>query len=72
MTDKPPPRRPAFEEITAGWGCDSFDDLMARCQLLAEWWQDNFPMSMAENKVATAMTRRLRVLGGLPPPELPN
>ena len=72
MTDRPSPRRPAFDELVSGWGADSFDDLMARCQLLAEWWRDHMPLSLAEVKVARAMSHRLRTLGGLPPLELPN
>ena len=65
-------RREEFDSITLGWGADSFDDLMARCQLLADWWKGNFPLTMAEMKVTRAMTTRLRNLGGLPPAELPN
>lgn len=72
MTDKPPLRRQEFDSLTAGWGADSFDDLMARCQLLAEWWRDYMPLSMAELKMARAMSQRLRMLGGIPPAELPN
>lgn len=67
-----PVRRAEFEALTRGWGSDGFDDLMARCQLLAEWWKGNFPLTMAEMKVTKAMTGRLRALGGLPPVELPN
>lgn len=67
-----PHRRAEFEQITAGWGADGYDDLMARCQLLADWWKGNFPLTMAEMKVTKAMTNRLRHLGGLPPAELPN
>ena len=67
-----PVRREEFENLTRGWGTDSFDDLMARCQLLADWWKGNFPLTMAEMKVTRAMTGRLRNLGGLPPAELPN
>lgn len=72
MNTRQPHRRPDFDDLVAGWGSDSTDDLVARCQLVAEWWADHFPLSLAENKVAAAMTRRLRHLGGLPPPCLPN
>ena len=67
-----PQRRPEFDDLTSGWGADSFDDLMARCHLLKDWWATNFPLTMAELKVASAMTTRLRALGGQPPLELPN
>lgn len=66
------PRRPEFDTIADGWGADSVADLAARCQLLAEWWGQHFPLTLAELKVARAMSQRLRNLGGFPPAELPN
>lgn len=70
MENRPPPRRPAFDEISSGWGADTLDDLTARCELLAEWWVEHLPLSLAELKVARAMSARLHNLGGLPPPVL--
>ena len=60
-----PPRRPEFDAICDGWGSDNLDDLMARTQLLSEFWQKNFPLTSAEHKVARAMTKRLGELGGV-------
>lgn len=57
-------RRPDFDQITEGWGHDGYDDLLARCQLLAEWQADNF-LTMAEEKVERAMKERLKKLGGI-------
>lgn len=57
--------RPGLTAIADGWGSDSLDDLVARTQLLSEWWQANFPLSNAELKIARAMSRRLCELGGI-------
>ncbi len=65
MPDEQPLRRPEFDAIANGWGGDGLDDLMARLQLLAEWWQANFPLTPAEHKIARAMTKRLTDLGGI-------
>lgn len=62
--------RAGFEEITRGWGADRLDDLTARCQLLAEWWGHNFPLSHAEYRIAKAMRRRVCELGGIAMTEL--
>ena len=60
----PTTRRADFDEITTGWGADDAGDLAARCQLLAEWWQANFPLTQAELKIARAMKKRLFELTG--------
>lgn len=65
--DKVPHRREAFEDICTGWGNDGLDDLLARVQLLTEWWTANFPLRPAELRIARAMAKRLSELGGLPP-----
>jgi hypothetical protein len=65
--DRPPPRSPDFDELTQGWGSDSFDDLVARCELLLEYWRAHFPLPPAELKVARAMIRRMVELGGIEP-----
>lgn len=65
MVDVIPPRRKAFDEICDGWGSDDLDDLMARVELLSEFWFANFPLSAAELKVARAMSKRLHELGGI-------
>lgn len=65
-------RRKEFDDIANGWGSDGLDDLMARCQLIAEWWAANFPLTAPELKVARAMNKRINELGGLPPPEVAN
>lgn len=72
MSEHKLPRREEFDTIADGWGADSVANLAARCQLLAEWWEQHFPLTLAELKVARAMSQRLRNLGGLPPAELPN
>lgn len=53
-----------FDAITCGWGADRLEDLLARAELLADWWGDNFPLSEAEIKIARAITRRIGELGG--------
>lgn len=72
MNDRLPPRRQEFDGLVAGWGGDSLEDLLARCQLLAEWWAGHLPLSGPELKVARAMDARLRALGGIPPAMLPS
>lgn len=67
MPDDKPLRRPAFDEIANGWGGDKLDDLLARAQLLHEWWAENFPLQPAELKVARAIIKRLTDLGGVTP-----
>lgn len=70
MSDRPPPRRPEFDEIANGWGSDGLPDLMARVELLLEYWKANFPLSPAELKVARAITKRASDLGGMDVPVL--
>lgn len=65
-------RRPEFDAIVQGWGGDDLDDLVARLQLLVEFWQKWIPLSSAELKVARAMQKRLGELGGIAPPGLPS
>jgi hypothetical protein len=60
-------RRAGFDEICDGWGRDGLGDLVARIELLVEYWRANFPLSAAEVKVAHAMTKRLGDLGGIAP-----
>lgn len=64
---KPHQRRPEFDEITTGWGADCVEDLTARCELLVEWYRAGGGYSAAELKIANAMERRLRELGGAMP-----
>lgn len=66
-----PHRRPDFDAIVTGWGADSLDDLMARCELMRDFWAANLSLLPAEHKIAKAMTTRLLSLGGISPfPEL--
>ncbi len=65
--ERKPPRRAEFDELVQGWGYDGLDDLAARCELLAEWWKEHFPLSPAELKIARAMHARLAELGGSAP-----
>jgi hypothetical protein len=60
-------RRPEFDAICDGWGGDGLDDLMARVQLMLEFWRANFPLLPAERKVASAMGARICSLGGINP-----
>lgn len=62
-------RRKEFDAIANGWGSDDLDDLMARSELVSEFWHKNFPLTPAELKIARAMAAHLRKLGGLPPAE---
>ncbi len=64
---KPHQRRPEFEEITQGWGADGVADLTARCELMVEYYRKLGGYTAAELKVANAMERRLRELGGTMP-----
>ncbi len=65
MSLKPNQRRPEFDEITTGWGADGLDDLLARCQLLSEFWTASGGLTDAERKVANAMRARLMTLGNV-------
>ena len=58
-------RRPEFDAIADGWGSDGLDDLMARVELLIEYWRTHMPLTAAEHKVARAINARLTVLGGI-------
>lgn len=69
MSDHPVLRRKEFDDLTMGWGSDSTDDLLARCELLSEWWQGNFPLLPAEHKIARAMIKSVQDRTGL---ELPT
>lgn len=60
-----PLRRPEFDAITLGWGSDGIDDLLARCELVRDFWAANLPLSQAEHKIALAMNARLCELGGI-------
>lgn len=64
------PRRLEFYEISEGWGGDDLPDLVARAELLAEWWGKNFPLSPAERKIMRAISKRLGELGGVELPEM--
>lgn len=55
----PNQRRPEFDELTQGWGSDSAVDLAARCDLLGELFTKLGGWTDAEQKVATAMGKRL-------------
>jgi hypothetical protein len=70
MAIDPKSRRPEFDLITQGWGSDGLIDLMARCELMAEFWTKNFPLTMAERKIANAMIDRLKELGGIDMPRI--
>lgn len=60
MTDeRKPPRRKEFDDIVAGWGSDSADDLSARIAWAEEWLGKHGSTSDAEQKTITAMHSRL-------------
>ena len=58
MSDRPPPRRPAVDEICNGWGSDSRADLEARMQLALEFQEKVGTLSLAEDKIMRAMSAR--------------
>lgn len=58
MTDRPPPRRPGFDDLVQGWGSDNMADLNARMQLALEFQEKNGNLSLAEDKVYRAMAAR--------------
>jgi hypothetical protein len=62
---KPNQRRPDFDDITAGWGSDNLDGLVARCELLPDLLTMLGGWTDAEQKIVTAMRKRLEQLGGL-------
>jgi hypothetical protein len=64
---RPHQRRPEFDEITTGWGSDELPDLTARCELMVEYYRKLGGYTAAELKIANAMERRLRELGGRMP-----
>lgn len=64
---KPTKTRQGFDEITQGWGADSVEDLTARCELLVEHYRELGGYTAAELKIANAMERRLKELGGTMP-----
>jgi hypothetical protein len=65
MSLKPTQRRKEFDELVTGWGADKLDDLVARCELLGELFTTLGGWTDAEQKIVTAMRRRLEDLGGL-------
>jgi hypothetical protein len=56
--DRPPPRRPEFDEIANGWGSDSRADLEARMELVLEFQQRVGTLTLAEDKIMRAMSAR--------------
>jgi hypothetical protein len=60
-----PARRLEFDNITAGWGTDDLGELVERATLMAKWCGENFPLSLAEQKVFRAISKRLGELGGV-------
>lgn len=62
---KPTLVRDDFSAIVSGWGGDGLDDLVARAQLMAEWWRDHVPLTMAEHKIARAIKKRISDLSGI-------
>lgn len=64
---KPNKTREDFDLITQGWGSDSLVDLHARCELLVEYYRKLGGYTAAELKIANAMEKRLRELGGVMP-----
>jgi hypothetical protein len=64
---KPNQRRPEFDMICDGWGSDGLADLTARAELMVEYYRKLGGYTAAELKVANALERRLRELGGKMP-----
>jgi hypothetical protein len=64
---RPHQRRHEFDMIADGWGSDELEDLTARCELLVEYYRCLGGYTAAELKIANAMERRLRELGGTMP-----
>jgi hypothetical protein len=64
---RPTKTRQGFDEITQGWGSDGVEDLTARCELLVEHYRELGGYTAAELKIANAMERRLKELGGTMP-----
>jgi hypothetical protein len=64
---KPHQRRPEFDMIVEGWGTDNLEDLQARCELVVEYYRKLSGYTAAELKIANAMEKRLRELGGRMP-----
>lgn len=62
-------RRQEFDSIVEGWGSDDLDDLIARVELLREFWAKHMPLTPAEHKIARAIIKRLGHLGGIDIPE---
>lgn len=60
----PHTRRAEFDETVRGWGSDPAEVLSTRLDLIAELGERIAPFTQAENKVITAMTKRLRILQG--------
>lgn len=58
MENRPPPRRPAFDEICNGWGSDKRADLQARIELAKEFKGKVGSLTAAEDKVLRAMEAR--------------
>jgi hypothetical protein len=53
--------------ITEGWGSDGLADLTARAELMVEYYRKLGGYTAAELKVANALEKRLRELGGTMP-----
>lgn len=64
---KPNQRRAEFDMIADGWGGDGLADLLARCELMVEYYRKLGGYTAAELKIANAMEKRLRELGGRMP-----
>lgn len=64
---KPHQRREEFDAITSGWGSDGLEDLTARAELMVEFYRNGSGYTAAELKVANALEKRLRELGGVMP-----
>lgn len=67
MSLKPNKTREEFDALTQGWGADGVEDLTARCELLVEYYRHWSGYTAAELKIANAMERHLRDLGGTMP-----
>lgn len=64
---RPHQRREEFDLITIGWGSDNLEDLTARAELMVEYYRKLGGYTAAELKVANAIEKRIRELGGKMP-----
>lgn len=57
-----------FDSIVDGWGGDTLDGLTGRLEQLSRHWtsrlENHKPFNPQETKIARAMAKRLRELGG--------